>query len=179
MATRIGSVRSTTTRSRATGNSDPALAWHGADGAAIAAPYSDPTSRQVALSAQKLHQALRVDRLREMVIKTGGSGAGLVAVLPPARDGDQLDPRGGVSFANFLCDFIAVHCRHADIEQHELRIETHNSRQRLRSIVRTTTSWPSMRNSMARLSEESWLSSAIRTRRLTRSPLSGGTPSPA
>jgi hypothetical protein len=100
---RIASVRSIITRSRATGNLLAA-------GGAVSAPRSVVPvssilrrSAKVIGRAQKLNQALRLNRLREMVIKAGGPGASLVAVLAPACDGDQLVTGDAGSASRIFC----------------------------------------------------------------------------
>ena len=58
-----------------------------------------------------------------MVIEARQFGLAFVFLLAPARDGDEghvLAPR---LLANLASDFVAVHFRHANVQQHNFREE--------------------------------------------------------
>ena len=80
--------------------------------------WSRAPSRRRLQGAEQPLQRADVGGLAEVVVEAGGTRALLVLYLAPAGDGDQH----GLAVARVQSqpprDFVAVHSRHADVEQH-------------------------------------------------------------
>src|SRR5256885_482913 len=77
---------------------------HGRDGQRAADAREEPV------------EGLRGNRLDEMRVEPRLARAAFVALLAPARDGDQVDSLAPRELANALGHFVAVGVRHADVE---------------------------------------------------------------
>src|SRR6185503_13924339 len=84
----------------------------------------DPRSRASVLAAalvvyggEKELEGADLGGLDEVVVEAGFAGAAAVGVLAPAGEGDEGGAALGEAAADAARDFVAVHARHADVEE--------------------------------------------------------------
>src|SRR5689334_13830875 len=76
------------------------------------------------------------DRLYEVQVEAGLAGAEAVDVLAPPRQRDQIDVAAPRLAADRPGRVVAVHARHADVEQHGMRTERRRLADGGRAVVR-------------------------------------------
>ena len=104
---------------------------------------------------QNLLQFGRIDGLHQMGAEAGFGAAAAVFILAPAGLSHQNGAFSLGHFPNAAADFVAIHARQAEIEQHDLGPKCLGHLQSGGPSIAVRTSSPDIRSSIARLVKES------------------------
>src|SRR5678816_3025134 len=122
--------RSPKTRRWCTSGASSASAWPPSTARSPRPPEGESVDRW-----QELAQHVGVDGLLQVVVDAGESVGDAFVVVLATGDGDQ-DDVVAVAAAQRSCQLVAVHSRHADVEQHAVRPVRLDERERARAVGR-------------------------------------------